>query len=114
MSEFFQSELVQEELREIEKLQETVFVNFFNFQILPQSEQLEQIKNLEKLLHKQNTFYHRLKLSDDPKAKEMKNMLQKQAQDMGFPPGVDLGDTFKNMFKMIEHMRNHLDKGSPQ
>ena len=28
MSEFFQSELVQEELREIEKLQETVFVNF--------------------------------------------------------------------------------------
>ena len=41
-------------------------------------------------------------------------MLQKQAQDMGFPPGVDLGDTFKNMFKMIEHMRNHLDKGSPQ
>ena len=110
MSEFFQSELVQEELREIEKLQETVFVNFFNFQILPQSEQLEQIKNLEKLLHKQNIFYHRLKLSDDPKAKEMKNMLQKQAHDMGFPPGVDLGNVFKNMHRMIEQMKKTIDE----
>ena len=109
MSEFFRSEMVQEELREIERLQEKVFGNIFTFQSLPRDEQLEQVKNLEILLNKQNVFYTRLRLSDDPQAKEMKAHLQIQAQQLGFPPDVDLGNAFKNMFKMVEQLRNAID-----
>ena len=109
MSKFFDSELVQEELRQIEHLQEKVFKNFFNFSSLSKAAKLEQVKNLEILLNKQNVFYTRLRLSDDPQAKEMKAHLQKQAQQLGFPPDVDLGNAFKNMFKMVEQLRNAID-----
>ena len=61
-------------------------------------------------MNKQNIFYARLKLSDDPKAKEMKEQLQRQSRDMGFPPDVDLGDAFKNMHRMVEHMKKSIDE----
>ena len=109
-SKFFNSELVQAELREIENLQEKVFRNFFNFNSLSKAGKLEQVDNLETLLNKQNIFYARLKLSDDPKAKEMKEQLQRQSRDMGFPPDVDLGDAFKNMHRMVEHMKKSIDE----
>ena len=110
MSKFFDSELVQEELRQIEHLQEKVFKNFFNFSSLSKAAKLEQVANLEILLNKQNIFYARLKLSDDPKAKEMKEQLQRQSRDMGFPPDGDLGDAFKNMHRMVEHMKKSIDE----
>ena len=109
MSEFFKSELVQEELREIERLQESIFSNFYKFPSLSKEEQLKQIEILESLLHKQNIFYARLKLSGDPAAQQMKEQLKIQAKQMGFPSGVDLGDVFKNMFRMVEVMRKSVD-----
>ncbi len=110
MSKFFNSELVQAELREIENLQEKVFRNFFNFQSLSKAAKLEQIDNLETLLNKQNVFYARLRLSDDPSAKKMKEQLERQSKDMGFPQDVDLGDVFKNMHRMIENMKKSIDE----
>ena len=44
-SKFFNSELVQAELREIENLQEKVFRNFFNFNSLSKAGKLEQAKS---------------------------------------------------------------------
>ena len=109
MSKFFESELVQEELKQIEFLQEKVFKNFFNFQSLSKAAKIEQIKNLEVLLDKQNIFYSRLKLSDDPRAKDMKEQLNKQSVELGFPPDVDLSNIFKNMHNMISEMKKSID-----
>ena len=109
-SKFFNSELVQAELREIENLQEKVFRNFFNFNSLSKAGKLEQVDNLETLLNKQNIFYARLSLSDDPRAKEMKEQLQQQSRDLGFPDDVELGIVFKNMHRMIEQMKKTIDE----
>ena len=40
----------------------------------------------------------------------MKEQLQRQSRDMGFPPDVDLGDAFKNMHRMVEHMKKSIDE----
>ena len=84
--------------------------NFFNFNSLSKAGKLEQVDNLETLLNKQNIFYARLSLSDDPRAKEMKEQLQQQSRDLGFPDDVDLGNVFKNMHRMIEQMKKTIDE----
>ena len=45
---------------------------------------------LEELLNKQKILYTRLSLSDDPKAKSMKENIMKEATMIGFPADVDL------------------------
>ena len=107
---FFKSDLVQEELKEIERLQQEVFSVAFTFSSMSKSDQLDHITTLEKLLDKQRVLYTRLSLSDDPQAKIMKKQIVDGASHMGFPPGVDLNNVFNNMFKMVENMRKSIDE----
>ena len=109
MSEFFQSEMVREELQEINELQKEVFGDMMNFNKMPDEEKMEHVEQLSSLLEKQKVMYTRLSLSDDPAAEEMKKNLEQSLTMLGFPEGTDIITLFKGMGKTIQKMKDHLD-----
>ena len=110
MSEFFQSEVVRAELAEIQELQEEDYTNFFKFPSMSKEDQLYHIEILQDLIEKQKIVYTRLSLSDDPEAKKMKEQINQGARDMGLPTNVDMNIVFNNMMKMVEMMKNSVDR----
>ena len=109
MSDFFDSEIIQEELTEINNLQEKIYGSLFSFGMMSKDDKLEHIEILSDLLEKQKVMYTRLSLSDDPKAIEMKENLRKSVALMGFPPETDLNLLFDSMNKTIESLKDYID-----
>ncbi len=109
MSKFFDSELIQQELREINELQEFLYGSILTFGRMSREEKLEHIEKMTELLEKQRIMYTRLSLSDDPAAVEMKENLRKSIVLMGFPPETDMGILFNSMSKTIESLKQYLD-----
>ena len=109
MSDFFKSEIVMEELREINELQEDVYVNIMKFGQMTKEEQLEHVDKLAALLEKQKVMYARLSLSDDPDALEMKENLRNSMTLMGFSPDTDMNYLFNTFGATIDSLRESLD-----
>ena len=107
---FFNSEVVRAEMTEISELQEEVYQNVFKFPTMSREEKLYHVSVLEKLLDKQKILYTRLSLSDDPEAIKMKERISESASMMGLPTGVDMNIIFSNMSKMLEVMKEQIDK----
>tara|TARA_B000000557_G_C20442981_1_gene303855 strand:- start:56 stop:427 length:372 start_codon:yes stop_codon:yes gene_type:complete len=110
MSDFFDSEFVQDEMETINEMQEEIYSQVFKFPTLPRDEQLEHLEMLDDLLEKQQVLYTRMKLSDDPRAKEMADNVRKSAIVMGFPKDVDCNLLFSNMRKTLDNVRKGIDK----
>ena len=109
MSEFFESEFVQEELEEINQMQQEVYGHIMNFGQLDSDTKREHIEKLSTLLEKQRLMYTRISLSDDPKAIEMKEQLQQSVQMMGFPQGTDINVLFSGMYDTIQALKQQVD-----
>ena len=109
MSEFFESEIVREELNEINKLQEEIYGSVFSFGSLSREEQKEHIDDLIDLLDKQRIMYTRLSLSDDPQALKLRNQIEQSVVMMGFPQGTDVNMLFDGMDKTINDLKKHVD-----
>ena len=109
MSKFFDSEIIQDELKEINKLQEEIYGSILTFGAMDREDKLEHIEKLTTLLEKQRVMYTRLALSDDPEALEMKENLRKSVALMGFPPETDIQVLFTSMNKTIESLKKYLD-----
>jgi len=109
MSDFFDSEIIQEELKEINSMQEKIYGSLFNFGMMSREDKLEHIDILTSLLEKQRVMYTRLSLSDDPEAVEMKENLRKSVALMGFPPETDMQTLFNSMYATIESLRDYID-----
>jgi|TARA_Y100001937_G_scaffold65916_1_gene90150 hypothetical protein len=109
MSDFFDSEIIQEELKEINDMQEKIYGSLFGFGMMSKEEKLEHIDILTNLLEKQRVMYTRLSLSDDPKAIEMKENLRKSVAMMGFPPETDMTMLFSSMNATIEALKDYID-----
>jgi len=107
---FFDSDVVRAEMTEISELQDDVYKNVFNFPSMDKEEKLFHVSMLEKLLDKQKILYTRLSLSDDPEAKMMKQKIVDSAVMMGLPKGTDMKMVFDNMTKMLEVMKDQIDK----
>jgi len=107
---FFDSEVVRAEMTEISELQEDVYRNVFKFPSMSKEEQKFHVALLEKLIDKQRVLYTRLSLSDDPEAKIMKDRIVESATMMGLPPNTDMNSIFSKMSKMLEVMKNQIDK----
>jgi len=110
MSKFFDSELIQEELEEINELQKFIYGSILTFGSMSRENKLEHIDKLTQLLEKQRIMYTRLSLSDDPQAIEMKENLRKSVSIMGFPPDTDMNLLFNSMNKTIESLKEFIDK----
>ena len=110
MSSFFDSDIIQEELKEINKLQEEIYGSILTFGTMDRETKLEHIEKLQVLLEKQRVMYTRLSLSDDPEAVEMKENLRKSVALMGFPPETDMNILFSSMNKTIESLKQYIDR----
>ena len=109
MSEFFNSDIIKDELMTIHRLQESIYNHAFTFDEMDREDQLEHIDDLTELLEKQRVMYTWLSLSEDPQAKIMKGELEKSVQLLGFPPGTDISVLFSGMNKTIESLKSKID-----
>tara|TARA_Y100001951_G_C11204333_1_gene219029 strand:- start:120 stop:452 length:333 start_codon:yes stop_codon:yes gene_type:complete len=107
---FFDSEIVQQEMKEIARLQEAVYSKVFAFAHMGKQEKLKHVEMLEELMKKQQVLYTRLSLSDDPQAKIMKENIMQSAKELGFPPTVDLNYMFTNITNVVANMRKSIDE----
>jgi len=108
MSEFFNSEVVRNEMGEITRLQEEVYDSVWKFPTMSKGEKVEHVEIMSQLLEKQKILYTRMSLSDDPEAKAMKNKILESARSLGFPDDVDLNYIFSNMTKVLESMKKNI------
>ena len=108
MSDFFASEQVQESITEINRMQEEIYSKIFAFERLSHKEKMEHVDQLETLLDKQRNFYMRLKLSDDPRAKDMMEQIHQSAQLIVFPKDVNPDLLFKNMQDTLANLRKNF------
>ena len=106
---FFESEIVREELSEINRLQTSIYGKMFGFGFLSPTDQKEHVEKLESPLEKQKCMWTRLSLSDDPEAKDMKNQLRKSLEGMGFPEGTDMPSIFNAMDETIGKLKKSVD-----
>ena len=109
MSDFFDSEIIQEELSEINEMQEKIYESFITFGNMSREQKLEHVEILTNLLEKQQVMYTRLSLSDDPKAIEMRDNLRKSVSMMGFPPETDMLTLFNSMNATIKSLKDYID-----
>ena len=107
---FFQSDVIRAEMAEISELQEEIYTNVFKFPTMNKEDQRYHIEVLERLLEKQRIMYTRLSLSDDPAAQRMKEEILQSASMMGLPSNVDMNLLFNNMNKMVDVMKQQLDR----
>ena len=109
MSEFFDSEIVQDELREINDLQQEIYGDLTDFPTLPDEKKKEHILKLTELLERQRVMYTRLSLSEDEEAKALKKQLEMSVVMMAFPEGTDISILFSGMQQTIEKLRQYVD-----
>jgi|TARA_R110000868_G_scaffold38431_3_gene134499 hypothetical protein len=109
---FFSSNFVQEEMKAITELQDRIYGKVFSFSTMNNDDKLEHVELLEELLNKQKILYARMTLSDDPEAKVMKDNILSSAQQLGFPPDVDLNYVFSNMTNIIEKMKKTINESA--
>ena len=110
MSKFFDSEIIQEEIEEINELQKMLYSNVMQFPSMERVDKIEHIDLLTELLEKQKVMYTRLSLSDDPEAVKMKEQLHKTIPLMGFPRGTDMNLLFDGMKETISKLKDNIDK----
>ena len=109
---FFSSNFVQEEMKAITELQDKIYTKVFSFSTMTNEDKLEHVELLEELLNKQRILYARMTLSDDPEAKVMKDNILSSAQQLGFPPDVDLNYVFSNMTNIIDKMKKTINEST--
>ena len=109
MSEFFDSDIVRQELQEINELQLSIYKNAMKFGTFSREDKVDHIEKLTELLERQKVMYTRISLSDDKEAIELKNHLQKSVDLMGFPEGTDMLLLFSGMSNTIDNMKSQLD-----
>jgi len=107
---FFNSDIVRAEMTEISELQDEIYGSVFTFPTMTKEDKIRHVDLLDKLLNKQQILYTRLSLSDDPEAQKMKEKISSSAAMMGLSPGVDMNVIFNNMSKMLEVMKEQIDK----
>ena len=106
---FFDSDIIQEELKEINCLQESIYSSVLSFGMMSKEDKIEHVDMLSDLLEKQRVMYTRLSLSDDPKAIEMKENLVKSVAMVGFPKETDINVLFNSMNATIEYLKDYID-----
>ena len=106
---FFDSDIIQEEVKEINRLQESIYSSVLSFGMMSKEDKIEHVDMLSDLLEKQRVMYTRLSLSDDPKAIEMKENLVKSVAMVGFPKETDINVLFNSMNATIESLKDYID-----
>ena len=106
MSGFFNSELVRNDIKELEKLQKKLYQDMMYVPFYDKEQKREHLILMKKFLEKQKLFIFRLSLSDDPEVIEIKEHMLDSVEFLGF----DKKKGFDSFFKMMERTINGLEK----
>jgi uncharacterized protein with von Willebrand factor type A (vWA) domain len=111
MTDFFDSDIVREEVKEMERLQmeamKMTLANPFNNS---QEDQLKYIHTVRALVEKQQIFYTRLKLLDDPKAIEMCEQIEQGAKILyGQWETADVLSTMREMLAKLDEFEKKIE-----
>ena len=102
---FFQSEVVQKELTQMQDLY--MDINRMGL-MLNLDQKREQLDKMLRLIELQQTMYMRVTLSEDPDAKQLVDQVKNAAKMLGMPPdevGPQFYDKLKeNVHKMIKEL----------
>ena len=111
---FFQSEIVRGDIQEMLELQQFCFRSAMNFILLENERKLEYFDALEKLIQKQQVFYARAKLSDDPEAKSVVETMKQGIIMLGATPGISIEEMFQQLLDRVQVMRDKLESGTEE
>ena len=111
---FFQSEIVRGDIQEMLELQQFCFRSAMNFILLENERKLEYFDALEKLIGKQQVFYARAKLSDDPEAKSVVETMKQGIIMLGATPGISIEEMFQQLLDRVQVMRDKLESGTEE
>lgn len=104
MSNFFQSEIVRESIKELELLQQQVIEKTFEAPFMSGGQRKEHVELMKVVLEKQKNLYFRLSLSDDPEAIEMSQKFRETAQVLGFNETHTIVEFFSEMEKTLDRL----------
>lgn len=103
---FFDSEIVQKEMRDIHEIQMQIGKELFAFPSMSKEEKIKHIDLLSDLLDKQQVLYTRISLSDDPQALQMKEQMIESSKMLGFG-NADVNTIFNSMKMTIANLKKH-------
>lgn len=106
MSEFFDSEIVQQTMEELEELQKKLLVKIFDIPYCSKDEKMEYIQTMREFLEKQKVLLFRMSLSDDPEAIETKQKILESAKVFGLKDDQNMNE----FFNMLEKPINEIEK----
>lgn len=104
---FFESSIVQDEIRNINEMTEMISENVLIFPSLSNQEKIKRVKALQEMLDKVKLFYTRLSLSDDPDAKIVKDQMNIAAMFMN---EENLNGAFDKIQYLIDSMNYELSR----
>ena len=107
--DFFDSEIVQQELEEINRLQRLLVQDVLKYPTMTKEEKENHVEVLSELLEKQQLFYTRVSLSDDPQAKMMKEKILESSRLLGFGTS-DMNTIFRTMRMTIKNLKSSIDR----
>ena len=109
MSDFFNSDIVREELEVINKLQMEIYGSTMQFPTMSREMKIDHVDKLTKLVEKQRIMWTRLSLSDDPEAERTLEYLKQSISMLGFSPKTDINSFFESVNKTIQSLRVNID-----
>ena len=107
MTQFFESDRVKREMKDIYEMQKELYDDILKFPYMSQEAKWEHIETLKELLEKQQIMWTRMSLSDDPEALKMKQRLVDQIEIFGFG-STDMSTIFTNMKNTLDKMQSQL------
>ena len=109
---FFQSDIIRGDIQEMLELQQFCFRSAMNFILLDPERKMEYFEALEKLIGKQQIFYARAKLSDDPEAKSVVETMKQGVVMLGATPGTSIESMFQELLDRVQMMKGQLESGT--
>lgn len=111
MSDFFDSDIVRNEAKEMEFLQmKAMEMTLAGPMRGSKGDQLEYINTVRALVEKQQVFYMRLKLSDDPMAQDMVSQIEEGAKMLyGWWETEDVLSLMRNMLEKLDEFEKEIE-----
>ena len=110
MSKFFNSPVVRAAVTELNEIQDEMQKAMFKHPAsLTEEDRQHHLDLMRSLLEKQKLFYTRLKLSDDPKAMEMKEQIVESAKFLGLKEDQPIESLFDGLTKVLDSLEERLD-----
>jgi len=111
MTDFFDSDIVRNEAKEMEFLQmKAMEMTLAGPMSGGKEEQLEYINTVRALVEKQQIFYTRLKLSDDPRAVDMCEQIEQGAKMLyGWWETQDVLSLMREMLAKLDQFEKEIE-----